>query len=334
MPRDTAARCGTSAHRRARWPRLHVPRVREHVALEKPAFAPQPLAEPSPQAPRAGELEVDDAVIQEESAWPERSAGRGEILRQGGPSNVLEHPRARDLVEDGPVGQVAVVPELHPAPGAQPVLRDAAGRQLGLSGTEGDPERLHSVAAHRMLDEGTPAAADVQQPLARPEAQLATDVVELGDLGPIEILRFCTRREVGTRVDGLRVKPELVELVAHVVVVSNRRSVAAAIVPACPATRPPPNRRRGRPLARRELAEEACQPDEAAGEVKRSTTMRATGAAASRSPSKSMSSRRNASPNASWEGGSSIARRAPGCRITSVNDSPASAAPGSGNPSQ
>jgi hypothetical protein len=74
-----------------------------------------------------------------------------------------------------------------------------------------------------------PAAADVEEALARGEAQLAADVVELLRLRVVERVRVGA--EVRARVDELGVEPEPVEGVRDVVVVAYVRAIAASLMP-------------------------------------------------------------------------------------------------------
>ncbi len=81
-----------------------------------------------------------------------------------------------------------------------------------------------------MEQERTPAAADVQEPLAGSEAQLAADVVELLHLGRVEGIAVVA--EVRARIDHPLVQPQSVERVGHVVVVGDVAAhVALAVQP-------------------------------------------------------------------------------------------------------
>jgi hypothetical protein len=69
-----------------------------------------------------------------------------------------------------------------------------------------------------------PAAADVQQPLAGLQAQLAADVVQLALLRGVQVV--VGRLEVGARIDHAPVEPQRVEVVRDVVMVGDGRAVA------------------------------------------------------------------------------------------------------------
>jgi hypothetical protein len=79
-----------------------------------------------------------------------------------------------------------------------------------------------------MHDERAPAASDVEESLARMEAQLPADEIELGLLRLVE--RHRGRREVGARVHHSVIEPQPVEVVADVVVILNRCAIALRLV--------------------------------------------------------------------------------------------------------
>ena len=80
----------------------------------------------------------------------------------------------------------------------------------------------------RPEDQPAPAAADVEEALARLEPQLAADVVELLRLRDVE--RVVLAAEVRARVHHALVEPQPVERVADVVVVRDVRAVGAPLV--------------------------------------------------------------------------------------------------------
>jgi hypothetical protein len=73
-------------------------------------------------------------------------------------------------------------------------------------------------------DQRAPAAADVEQPLALSEAELAADDVELALLSLIE--RVVRGDEVRARVDHASTEHEAVEAIRDVVVVADGGAVA------------------------------------------------------------------------------------------------------------
>src|SRR5687767_567641 len=80
-----------------------------------------------------------------------------------------------------------------------------------------------------MPDQRSPAASDVEQPFARPEAQLAAEVVELSALRLLEVVVLVD--EVRTGVDEVRIEEHREELVRAVVVVADRPTVAGQRMP-------------------------------------------------------------------------------------------------------
>ena len=105
-----------------------------------------------------------------------------------------------------------------------------AGRRGALAGqrrlrlAQRDPGDVHAVLARGVDRERAPAAADVEHPLARLQAELRADELELGPLRLLE-------RRRAARPDRARVRHRLVQeqrevLVGEVVVVRDRALVA------------------------------------------------------------------------------------------------------------
>jgi hypothetical protein len=92
--------------------------------------------------------------------------------------DVLAHLDAGDGVE-GAVGDLAVVlqPDLDPV--GQSELRDAGEAECPLLGGQRDAHGRDAVVRRGVDEQRGPAAADVQQPHPRPEAELAADQVQL-----------------------------------------------------------------------------------------------------------------------------------------------------------
>src|SRR5215471_1202688 len=129
---------------------------------------------------------------------------------------MLEHADARDLVERLGFGYVAVIEQAHLATIFQAELPDALARIVVLVARQRYSQRARLEAARRPDRQRAPAAAYVEKALAGLKAQLAADVVELLLLRAIEgVVRA---PEVGAGIDAVRVEPQAVELVAHVVV--------------------------------------------------------------------------------------------------------------------
>ncbi len=137
---------------------------------------------------------------------------------------MLGHADAGDRVE-GAVLDLPVVlePDLHLV--RQTGLGDPLPGQRDLLGRDGHPDRRDAVVPGRVQQQRTPTAAHVQQPHPGPQAQLAADQVELGRLGVLQALG--ARLPVRARVDHRGPEHQAVEVVAHVVVVADRRPVTA-----------------------------------------------------------------------------------------------------------
>ena len=119
------------------------------------------------------------------------------VAGQLGAPDVLVHADARDLVER-PVGDLAVVldPDLNAVPEAG--LRDAGPGELRLRLGQRDAHRGHPELRGGVDRQRAPAAADVQQPFALVQPQLAADHVKLALLRSLQ--RVVGAGEVGTRV--------------------------------------------------------------------------------------------------------------------------------------
>jgi hypothetical protein len=142
---------------------------------------------------------------------------------------VLDHPDPRNLVEGALVAEVAIVLQPDLAAVRDALLADLLLRILVLVAGQRDAQRARAEFFDRPEDERAPAAPDVEQALARPEAQLGEDVVELLLLGALEIVGLVL--EVSAGVDHVAVEEERVELVRDVVVVLDRLTIVRAVVP-------------------------------------------------------------------------------------------------------
>ena len=180
-----------------------------------------------------GVPQAGDAVVEQPAPGAqERREPRG-VRVDVRAADVLDHADRGDLVV-GLAGEVAPVHDVDVDEVADARLLGALPRADGLRLRERHARRAHAVLARRVHDEAAPAAADVEQPLARLQLQLAADEVELRALRLLERLR--PAREDRARVRHRRVEEEREELVADVVVVADGAQVALAAV--APADRP------------------------------------------------------------------------------------------------
>ena len=96
-------------------------------------------------------------------------------------------------------------------------------RDLQLGVAQADAGCADAVPPRGVGNQRSPATAHVEKTLAGMQLQLAADELELRELGELQPVR--ARCPVGARVDHLLVEKEPVEVVAHVVVVPDRRVV-------------------------------------------------------------------------------------------------------------
>ena len=166
--------------------------VREHVAADE-------------RRARAAARVCDarDAVVEEQPARPQQPAHRVDVGVELRAADVLVHADARDLVERLLV-ELAVVEHAHLDAVGQPGLRDAPARELRLRLRQRHAERSHAVVRRRVQDERAPAAADVEQPLARAQAQLAADQLELALLRGLERIAARSRSRRRSRPGSAR----------------------------------------------------------------------------------------------------------------------------------
>ena len=164
---------------------------------------------------------------------------------QLGPADVLGQPDRADRVELA-LGHVAVVEVADLGQPAEALLLDGPLRPGGLLRGQGHAERLDAVLPGGVPDHPAPAAAHVEQPHPRAQAQLPRYQVVLVGLGFLE-------GRIGPRVTGAgighrRAEHPLVERVGHVVVVRDGRGVTLLGVqpPREPAAVHPDLLRRGR----------------------------------------------------------------------------------------
>ncbi len=150
------------------------------------------------------------------------------VQRQVDVADVLEHADADHLVETPIARQVAIVHQLQRHLTGQALGRHPLAPQFQLLLAEGDAVHLNAELASGIARQSAPAAADIQQPLAGLEPQLAAQMAQLGLLRLFEIL--VAGFEIGAGVDHVAVQPELVERVGQVVVIGNGLGVGGLVV--------------------------------------------------------------------------------------------------------
>ena len=111
----------------------------------------------------------------------------------------------------------------------EPLLLDRLLRPRRLLARQRHAERLDAVLPRGVADHAAPAAAEVEQPLAGLEVELAGDQVVLGGLRLLE--RRVRGRVERAGVGHRRAEDVLVERVGDVVVVVDRLGVARHRVP-------------------------------------------------------------------------------------------------------
>jgi len=123
---------------------------------------------------------------------------------------VLEHPDTHDLVVALLARELAVVAHLDQAAVLEPGGGDPLARDLGLRLAERDPVHLRAVPSGAVERERTEPAANAEQALARREAELAAEEVELALLRRVEVVPGS--REVCARVHEPAVEERREEL--------------------------------------------------------------------------------------------------------------------------
>ena len=129
---------------------------------------------------------------------------------------------------EGTVGDVAVVLQADLDAVAEARGRDRVARVVHLALRQRHADGLHAEVLGGVHRHAAPAAADVEEPHAGPQAELAADQVVLRALRVGQ--RRLRRGEVGARVGHRLAEEEAVEVVGDVVVVGDRLGVAGARV--------------------------------------------------------------------------------------------------------
>lgn len=197
-----------------------------------------------------------DAVVEQQTAGAQLALQEPEVGGVVLDANVLGQPDRGHRVETG-FRDVAVVGVAHLRQVAEPLLVDAALRPLRLLGRQGGADRPHP-AARRVAHHAAPAAADVEQPVARGQPQLVEDQ-------PVLILLGLFQRRVGVRVHRAgvghrRAQHQFVEPVGDVVVVVDGLGVAGLGVHQPVGDPTPPG---ARLLRRRGHRQQPLEPDRA-----------------------------------------------------------------------
>jgi hypothetical protein len=188
--------------------------VGEHVAVDEPGLADG----------RLGVVGPGDAVVEQPPAGLQLAEQEREVGREVLLADVLGQADGADRVEAG-LGHVAVVQVPHLGQARQALALDGGLAPGGLLRGQRDAEGLDAVLPRGVHHHAAPAAADVQQPHALMQAQLARDQVELVGLrlfqGGVLV------RVAGAGVGHRGPEHPLVEPVGDVVVVRDRLGVAA-----------------------------------------------------------------------------------------------------------
>ena len=101
---------------------------------------------------------------------------------------MLEHSDRADGVER-PIVHVAVVLHADLDAVLEPGFANRASGPIGLALREGDADGVHAVVLRRVHDHAAPSAADVEQPHAGLEPELAADQLVLRRLRVFQTFR-------------------------------------------------------------------------------------------------------------------------------------------------
>ena len=134
-------------------------------------------------------------------------------------AHVLKHPHGSDIVPL-PVTQFPVVGQLDFRNVLQPFGFNRLSDQVVLLFAQGHPGNLQAIFPGRRQHQGPPATADVQQSLALFRVQLVQDMVDLGNLRFLQVI-YIAIGEVGAGISQGIVQPELVKIIADIVVALN-----------------------------------------------------------------------------------------------------------------
>ena len=145
---------------------------------------------------------------------------------------MLKHANGGDLVKRRLTHaelQVAVILQANLHLVAQAGVRHPLKRQRLLLPGQRDTHHLGAVLLRRPYRQCAPAATNVQQALAGLEHDLVQDVVQLGALRLFQC--FVLLRKIGAGIHHVRVQPQAVKVVGHVVVVLNGLRILRLVAP-------------------------------------------------------------------------------------------------------
>ena len=191
----------------------------KNVAVDE-ALIDRPLAELA-QVLRRG---AGDRLVQVEPLRAQQSVDAGEERVVIVHAYMLEHAElAHPVILLGGL-DVAIVAQLQRDEIGQPLALHLRAREGELLLRQRHAVDVRAVVPGGVAREAAPAAADVQHPVSRREAQLAAALVQLRHRRLGE--RRAGIREIAVRVDHLGVEKESVEGVRHVVMVRDQLLVA------------------------------------------------------------------------------------------------------------
>ena len=158
--------------------------VREDVAVQERTGLGEPVVVPG------------DAVVEQPALRAQPVADEAEVRRVLLDPDVLGEPDRGDRVEAGLL-DVPVVHEPHLGEVVEALLLDPPLRPGRLLAGQRHAEGVHAVLARGVPDHAAPAAAEVEQPLARLEVELAGDQVVLRVLRLLEGGRLGREQRAG-----------------------------------------------------------------------------------------------------------------------------------------
>ena len=165
--------------------------------------------------------------MQIEPARLQQPAHGGEIGVEIRRADVLEHADRADLVETLRPLQPRIVGQLERHLVGEPEFGRSPARNRDLFLGQRHADDVDAVVAGGVQGERAPAAADVEQRLARLQPQLAADHIEFVDLRLIEAVAPVV--EIAAGVDHLRVEPQPIEGVGDVVVMGDVLRFSASL---------------------------------------------------------------------------------------------------------
>ena len=127
-----------------------------------------------------------DAVVHDQATRFDLLMQYLKVRRQIGMPHMLEHADTDDLVVVLPTRQIAIVAQLQLNTVAQPLGCYPLAGEFQLLPAEGNAVYLNPVFFRRVTGQPSPTAANIQQPLAAAQAELATEMVQLLHLSPGE----------------------------------------------------------------------------------------------------------------------------------------------------